>query len=468
MPRRTLLAAALAAIAALVATAPARGASTFVTTHLNASDSDTEPRAAVAPDGTIHVVTNRNGSAAVYASTDGGTSFAVRGTFPNQTVPTIDVDVIALPEGRLVATELDLAGVNFRNAYSDDGGTTWHVSTGAATLADTDRQWLAYGPVNALTGKRTVYMLWHNLASGFGNHNMFVQTSVDGGETFLPPVPTTLPGSQAYADLQCADSSGPSGISVDQSTGRLYVLFGTRASSVAPLGGCGASVAPGPAAVNIVPPTRLWVATSPDNLPGSWTQSVAVDRSGTGQIVGTQLASLALDTAGNAYVAFTESASPTDYRSALKYVHAAPSLASWSAPTTVATLADSGNILPLVIAGDPGRLGFAWLHGKANGSGVTQWFSMVGQTIDGLAAAPAITTTQVSTVVAYTGSAATLMGSCSSGPLAGVENGFACDRSSDVYGIAAGAGGMLVVAWPTAANGTYVTTQQAGDSLYGP
>ena len=470
MPRRTLLAAALAAVAALVASAPARGTATYATVHLNASDSDTEPRVAVDADGTIHVVTNSNGAAAVYASTDDGATFTVRGTFPNQTLPTIDVDVIALPEGRLVASELDLAGVNFRNAYSDDGGTTWHVSSGASTLADTDRQWLAYGPISPVTGKRTVYMLWHNLASGFGNHNMFVQTSLDGGETFLPPVPTTLPGSQAYADLQCADSSGPSGINVDQATGRIYVLFGTRASAIAPLGGCGASVVPGPPAVNIVPPTRLWVATSTDNAPGSWTHSIAVDRSATGQIVGTQLAGLALDTAGNAYVAFTESVSSSDYRSALKYVHAAPGLASWSAPKTVAALADAGNILPLVTAGDPGRLGFAWMHGKTNG-GTTQWFSMVAQTLDGLAATPTISATQVSTVVAYTGTAAQLMGACSNGlagPAAGIVNGFACGRASDVYGLTVGGNGMIVATWPTQSNGTYVTTQQAGDSLYGP
>src|SRR5256885_5161355 len=42
-------------------------------------------------------------------------------------------------------------------------------------LADTDRQWLATGPGNR------VYLLFHNLASGTVSHNMFVQTSTDGG-----------------------------------------------------------------------------------------------------------------------------------------------------------------------------------------------------------------------------------------------------------------------------------------------
>lgn len=456
---------ALALFGSVVFATPAPAVDpTFTTVRLSGADGGTEPRVAVGPDGTIHVVTSSGGTATVYSSTNQGSTWTVRGTVPNQDLPTIDVDIVALPEGRLVASELDFAGINFRNAYSDDGGYTWHASSGASALADTDRQWLAYGPVNPLTGKRFVYMLWHNLASGLANHNMYVQTSLDGGETFLPPVPTTLPGDQSYADLQCADSSGPSGISVDQATGRIYVLFGTRGSSVEPAGGCGASVAPGPAAINIVPPTRLWVATSPGNLPGSWTSSLAVDRVATGQVLGTQLASLALDTAGNAYVAFTESVSGGDFRSALKYVWSAPGLASWSAPKTVAALADAGNILPHVVAGDPGRLAFAWFHG----SGTTPaWHPMVAQTLDGQAATPTVRSWQVSSVTAYTGSAAALMGQCSSGAAAGIQNGFLCSRSPDVFGIAIDLQGRVITTWP-AGGGTYVTSQQAGDDLLAP
>lgn len=468
-----LCAATVAVVLPFAFTPQAGAAATFTTVRLAGADGGTEPRAAVAPDGTIHVVTNSGGAARLYSSTDHGASFTARSTLPNQTAPTIDVDIVAMPDGRLVASELDLAGINFRNAVSDDGGLTWTASSGASALADTDRQWLAFGPVNPITGKRVVHMLWHNLASGFANHNMFVQTSLDGGETFLPPVPTTLPGSQAYADLQCADSSGPSGISVDQSTGRIYVLFGTRTSTIAPLGGCGASVAPGPAAVNIVPPTRLWVATSADNLTDPWTQSLAVDRSSTGQIVGTQLASLAIDTAGNAYVAFTESASPTDFTSALKYVHAAPGLASWSAAKTVAPLADAGNILPHVVAGDPGRLGFAWYHGKPRTGNTPLWYSMVAHVLDGLSATPTVSSYQVSTVPTYAGTAQNLMGQCTSGAAAGIQNGFLCGRATDVYGLTIDNDGLLVATWPAVSNngagsqaGTYVTTQQTGDSLY--
>ena len=58
-----------------------------------------------------------------------------------------------------------------------------------------------------------MYLLFHNLASGNVQHNMFVSTSKDGGATFGPPIPITLPPGEAYRDLQCADSGGPSTIS---------------------------------------------------------------------------------------------------------------------------------------------------------------------------------------------------------------------------------------------------------------
>ena len=66
-------------------------------------------------------------------------------------------------------------------AVSDDRGKTWQQATGSNTLADQDRQWLAEGPVPG-TNKRRAYLLFHNLASGNANHNMYVIPSDDGGK----------------------------------------------------------------------------------------------------------------------------------------------------------------------------------------------------------------------------------------------------------------------------------------------
>src|SRR5204863_9189824 len=131
-----------------------------------------------------------------------------------------------------------------------------------------DRQYFAAGRA----GTRSAYLAFHNLFSGLAAHNVYVSTSTDGGKTFGAPVPVTLPGDQAYADLQCGDGY-QSGIDVNPRTGRIYVFFITRTGAVA--GGCAAS----PIEVNIIGATRIWVATSPDGSPGSWSTSLAVDDS---------------------------------------------------------------------------------------------------------------------------------------------------------------------------------------------
>jgi hypothetical protein len=476
--RLLALPAALFAASVLLVTAPSHASTlAFNAVKLAGANGGTEPRVATAPDGTAYVVTNAgNGTAAVYRSADSGITWTrTAGDPAGQDVPTIDTDIVATSTGRLVASELDTAGasgvINFRNSYSDDQGESWHESTGA-TFSDTDRQWFAVGPNDAATGKPRVYILWHNLLSGAAAHNMWVQTSTDGGATFGPPVPTTLPGTQAYADLQCADSGGPSGMAVGP-TGRVYVFFGTRTSTVAPAGGCGAGVSPGPFEVNVVSATRVWVASSPDGSVGSWTQSLAVDRSATGQVVGMELSPGAVDTAGNVYVTFPESRNATDFTAAIKYVVAPPDLSSWSDPKTVAPLAGAGNILPHVVAGDPGRLTFAYYEGELRGSDDPQWYSVVAQTLDGMAAAPSFTRARLNGVPTYAGTAAILMAQCGSGPAKGVENGFACNRSADVYGIALDRRGYTYVTWPTvgsagpgANSGTYVAAQTSGDSLY--
>jgi hypothetical protein len=468
----------LAATIALVAAPSSATTLTFTTTRLAGANGGTEPRVAIAPDDKAYVITNADsGTAAVYGSNDNGATWARTPTDPlNQESPTIDTDIVVTPTGRLVASELDFAGtkgaINFKNSYSDDRGESWHESTGA-TFSDTDRQWFAVGPNDPTTGKPRVYILWHNLLSGFAAHNMWVQTSTDGGATFGPPVPTTLPGSQAYADLQCADSGGPSGMAVGP-TGRIYVFFGTRASDVGPAGGCGAGVSPGPFEINVVSATRVWVASSADGSVGSWTQSMAVDRSTTGQVVGMELSPGAVDRAGNVYVTFPESKDATDFTAAVKYVVAPPDLSSWSDPKTVAPLAGAGNILPHVVAGDPGRLTFAYYEGELRGGDAPQWYSVVAQTLDGMAATPTFTRARLSPVPTYAGTAAALMAQCGSGPAKGVQNGFACDRSADVYGIALDSRGFTYVTWPAvgsagpgANGGTYVAAQTAGASLFG-
>src|SRR4051794_30212332 len=431
----------------------------------------TEPRVTVAPDGTIYTVTtngSQGGPAAVFASKDGGATWTkTQADPPGQTRPTIDVDIISMPNGRILASELDAAGLNFPSGVSDDGGKTWTQSVGT-TLADQDRQWFAVGPNDPGTGKPTVYLLYHNLASGFGNHNMYVAKSTDGGATFNPPVPITAPGSDAFNDLQCGDSGGPSDIFVDHRTGEVYAVFTTRAAQFAPqfdAGGCAAPATGQPIEINVVAGTRVWVARSTDGSPGSWSDSLAVDKSPAGNIVSMQLAYGALDTQGNIYVAYPESPNPfPDYAgSGIHYVVAPPDNdpahpLKWSAARTVKpedTSERTSQQLVHMAVGLPGEISLAYYVGEKRPDGKSNWFATQAQTQDGLDPSPAFTEQRLSDVRAYSKyTPSEMMAACSEdNPAQGVENGFVCNRSTDVWGITLDNQCRTVVAWPTGTGG---------------
>ena len=441
-------------------------------THLKDSDQTTEPRVTVTPDDRRYVITNResDGFAIVYRSDDfGGTWNKTPGDFEQGANPTIDVDIVGMRTNRILASELDLQAVSFFDATSDDGGKTYQSSTGGDKSGDTDRQWFAVGPDDPTTHQPRVYLLYHNLASGTAQHNMYVVTSTDGGRTFGIPVPVAQPPGQAYQDLQCSDSGGPSSISVNPKTGRIYVVWGTRTAPAA--GGCGSSIF-GPFEVNVVGATRIWVGTSPDGSPGSWETKLAVDDKGDNKIRGMQLAPGTLDNQGNLYVVYPESLHeyPNYDGAAIKYVALKPDLTPLAGPVTVAPSGGAGNVVPHVVAGDPGKLAFAWYHGEQRGSDKRPaWYTTAAQTLDGLSASPHITTTQVSPIVTYTGTASELMGACGEGPAEGVENGFLCTRSTDVWGVALDGKCRMTITWPTRDNLAFAKrTNRLTQQPYGP
>lgn len=467
--RRTSLALALAVPAALVlAAAPspaATGASSapaFHTTALAGSSGSSEPRVTVAPKDVRFLTTNaKSGDELVYRSTDGLTWKPTQGTPPNQTLATTDVDVVSMHTGRVLTSELDYAGINFITSYSDDQGKTWTESQGT-TYADTDRQWFAVGPDDPTTHQPRVYLLFHNLLSGVLQHNMFVATSTDGGATFGPPIPVATPPQQDYLDLQCADSGGPSNIFANPKTGQVYVVFGTRSS---PVGGCAAQ----PTEVNVVAANRVWVVTAAaadTATPGAWTPSLAVDDTAAGKITGMQLAPGAVDDAGNVYVAYPESVHDyPDYNgAAIKVVHSTDGLKTWSKPIVIEPAGGVGHILPLIVAGEAGKIGLAYYSGVTG----NVWYSDSAQVLDALSAAPHVTHTRLSNVVVEKGTASELMGACMQGTTATL-NGFACGRSTDVNGIAADSCGNLVVTFPAQAglptDATYASQQTSGPRL---
>ncbi|MFL5896407.1 MAG: sialidase family protein [Thermoleophilaceae bacterium] len=492
--RRGLIAAA--AITALSGAAAAQAADTPVfgpAVKLKDANGSTEPRVTITPDDRRWVITNRgsrntaDATAIVYSAAYPGSDWTrTAGDPAGQSQASIDTDIVATqrfkdaPNGRLIAAELDYGGINFRVSYSDDGGKTWNISQGA-TLGDTDRQWLTVGPLDKETKKPRVYLLFHNLASGSGQHNMYVQTSNDGGESFGPPVGITQPGTQEWEDLQCADSGGPGNIFVNQRTGDVYAVWGTRTAPVG--GGCGSSIF-GPFEINVVAATRVWTARSTDGG-SSFTSSLAVDDSaandGKGKIVGMQLAVGALDSAGNVYVVYPESPGsyPNYDGAAVKYVWSGADLKGWAPPVTVAPPGGAGHVLTHIVAGDPGQLDFTYFTGEPRAGKKPAWYMTTAQAHDGQSQSPQISELRLSDIPTYTGTASELMGACDqdqNDPSQGVQNGTACTRSTDVWGIALDSQCRLVTTWPVAKAGTlndasgdqagtYVATQTGGPTV---
>jgi hypothetical protein len=501
MRLRTALLVSLAALFPVgIAQAQQLAPTDFTTVQLPGADDHTEPRITVDHNDDIWTVTNGwSSDVYVYGSKDHGQTFTKAASTWTQVAPTIDTDIVSMDLGqdqpRLFASELDTGGLNFPSGYSDDGGKTWHDSQGSIKLADQDRQWFAVGPKDPITGKPRVYLLYHNLGSGLVTHNMWVATSLDGGETFGPPVPITAPGSDAWTDLQCADSGGPSNITVNPKTGQIYAFFTTRAADVQGVdaGGCGSSALQPPLEFNIVNGTRVWVATSPNGLPGTWQDTIAVDDSKTGQVVSQQLAYGALDTHGGVYVAYPESPKPYPdlTGSAVKLVWQDPDASGnldptkWSKPVTLVKpgMADDGTTpqngadLVHLAVGDPGKVDVAYFQaqdGGPNNKPVPDWYAHVVQSLDVRSVDPHVTNVDVSAgIPSYHWTASQMMGICAAaGPTQGVQNGLTCDRSTDVWGIALDKECRLTIAFPTGQggaakpdNGTYVATQQSGPAL---
>lgn len=438
---------------------------------LPGAGASSEPRVAVAPDGTEYVVSGPSTDSSapsvpvkVYASHDHGRSWQATPGEPVQVQPSADVDIVVTRTGRLVIVELDSAGLNLVASYSDDRGATWTASTGADRIADQDRPWLAVGSDDPSTHQPRVYLLFHNAFSGNATENMYVETSTDGGASFGIPVPLTAPGSPAFLDLQCGDTTGPSSLSVNPRTGRLYAFWVTRHG---PLGGCG--VVP-QQPVTLVASTRVWGATSPDNSPGSWTDSLAVDGSAHGNIVAMSLSPGTVDTAGNVYVAYPQSPRPfPDFTGAAVRVRwAPPDLSHWSAPITIAPSGGPGNVLTHIAAGRPGQVDVAWMAGAPTAGGKpSDWYLTVAHVVGALGPAPTVAVQRVQTIPAFSGTATELMGWCDdTNPVNQAVPACLMTRSSDVWGVGLDAGCRLLVTWGTISSKTNPTIGAAADAAW--
>jgi hypothetical protein len=124
-------------------------------------------------------------------------------------------------------------------------------------------------------------------------------------------------------------------------------------------------------------------------------------------------------------------------------------------------------------------LDLAWFAGQERTGKAPAWTVVGAQVKNALKPKPKLSRFDLSNgIVTYTGTASQLMGACdddAQDPTQGVQNGFACNRSTDVWGVALDNECRVTVSWPVApanfndadpANaGTWVSTQSDGTTL---
>lgn len=331
-----------------------------------------EPSLLAAPDGTLYFTSVLGSATArgdgVWKSRDLGATWQYLGK-ADYPFGGGDSDLDILGSGRLLLTGQwrpaappALPGVGSPYvtggesvSYSNDGGLSWVPSPAAGYLPAADRNWLA------TYGNDQAYLVYNNAGVG-----LVVGSSTDGGITWLPPV--LVPGSSRPT----AGDVGPNGIAgdavVDPRDGTLYIPYG-----------------PGPGGGTV---QRVYSSTDGQSFREHVAHATPSDASS-----GAIFSSLALDTAGNLYLAFAET---HDAGMRIFVTHSTDHAVTWSAAQQV-TDARTTAVFPWIVAGGPGRIAIASYAASGsfqsdNADTNTTWQPHVSYSIDALAANATFTT----------------------------------------------------------------------------
>jgi hypothetical protein len=260
--------------------------------------------------------------------------------------------------------------------YSSDDGQTWQSANGVANLqaptgASTspqlvDRPWIAAYSPDTNAGDATVYMEYHDFTT---STVYVVSCSMLGGKLACgAPVPASNP--------QTACNSIPGGVAVSPASsahpGRVYVVWSTADPQTNATSGCNIT--------QLAPFYQLWVAWSDTpSVPGSW-HDVPVyigptgssqDCPGTAPVEGVStntcadmsevFTPIAVDKAGNAYVAFVDYISTIDKHYDMYLARSLDGGNSWDGATNGAgrpLTVDAGgtHFIPNLVAGSAGRV----------------------------------------------------------------------------------------------------------------
>ena len=422
--RRAVAAGMILAGGALSAAAPqpAHAAAGMAFSHQVVVDEQRpgfEPDIKVAPDGSIYSSVPFGFSTTasfLWASRDSGNSYQLTpGNVgigkPSTCVGGGDTDLLVDPGGELYFS--DLQGLtNISQSASADGGTTWSTNCAGVPNAPVDRMWFTSTGTLA-GGNLNLYEDYDAVGSAIpSTNNELVETVSHNGLTFLPVVNATPGTNCTGAGLaNCVtDNEGISGNQVvDPVSGNLYISHTDPKSS-------GVFVSEGLVAPGAVPTTTQ----------ATWKESPILDASlchdptcltaaGNPEgIAGENFASIARDSAGYLYVAFTfspianpDSTTPAQSApEAIYVVHslqpatmADPSTVTWSAPLNISKnqTTPGTDVFPWITAGSDGRVEVAWYHADQTTQGgafgapaltSAEWGVQLGQSINAHDAAP--------------------------------------------------------------------------------
>jgi hypothetical protein len=309
----------------------------------------------------------------LWKSADGGRSFIPLGT------PGIR-DAVAGPGGgdthqdfdaRGALYYVDLSGACVTAAVSVDHGETFPpdrtnpvvcVSDENPGAAADDRQWVA------AFGDGTGYVTFRNLVQS----PFWLFKTRDGGRTW-----------DGGIQLGTVTQSGP--LQVDKSK-RAVVVDGAarQAILVYQIYYSGTNL-------------RLFRVTDLDD--GSPLKVEDLSIANPGASVGNVFPVLALDSAGNLYAVWSQSAS------AIFMAISTDRGTTWTQPIQVGELAGT-NIMPWVVAGDPGRVDVVWYHSPLAGNlnlPENEWHVVMAQSLNALHKKPGFTVARVSNNVIHRG-----------------------------------------------------------------
>lgn len=259
-----------------------------------------------------------------------------------------DTDIAITPGGRIYYADLWLGDLSVTR--SDDGGLTWtQGSPVASNIPSTDRQWLG------VYGENVVYLAYNQIPYG-----PMVSKSLDGGITWVsrPALPPT----------QTLNIWSIGNMVVNPRDGSLYLAF-TGCTQTVDCWAGGETTG-----------VEVWVTRSFDG--GQSFSPVMVHR---GNMSAHLFTSMAMDTAGNLYVVWSET---QDGRDKIWLATSTDQGAHWSAAKRVG-FGIGQAVFPWVVAGSPGRVGVAFYGTTSTANPETSdpslvWYPYYAQSLNAL------------------------------------------------------------------------------------